>query len=65
MLHIKLKGITNAGIVANILPADPPHPLTLWWGQKIKIQVFQNMIMLNPKLNGSQMKQQGSDYFAR
>ena len=35
--------------VENILPADlhPSHPDPGGWGQKIKIQLFQNMVMLN------------------
>ena len=27
------------------------HPLTLWWGQMVKIHLFQNMVMLHIKLN--------------
>ena len=32
-------------------PDSPPTP-TLWWGQKVKIQNFQNMVMLHIKLKG-------------
>ena len=51
MLHIKLKGITGAAtcnMVANIMPADPypPDP----GGQKVKIELFQNMVILHIKL---------------
>ena len=37
--------------VANILPSDaPPRP---WgWGQKVRIRLFQNMVMLHIKFNG-------------
>ena len=45
MLHITLKRIK----VANILPADPPPPLDSG-GQKVKIQLFQNMVLLHIKL---------------
>ena len=38
-------------MVANILPADP-YPLTLGMGQKVKIQIIQNMVMLHIKLKG-------------
>ena len=52
MLHIKLKGITGAAtcnMVANIMPADPPPP-NASGGQKVKIQLFQNMVILHIKL---------------
>ena len=52
MLHIKLKGITGTAtcnMVANIMPADPPPP-TDPGGQKVKIQLFQNMVILHIKL---------------
>ena len=39
-------------MVANILPADPPPPRPWGWGQKVKIQLFQNMVMLHIKLKG-------------
>ena len=29
-----------------------PLPRSLGWGQKVKIQLFQNMVMLHIKLNG-------------
>ena len=53
-----------SNMVANILPADHPHP---WgWGQKVKIQLFQNMVMLHIKLKGiMKWQQHGSKYFAR
>ena len=48
MLHIKLNGITKCNnMVANILPADPPFHDPV--GQKDKIQLFQNMVMLHIK----------------
>ena len=34
-------------MVANIFPADPPGP----WGQKVKIQLFENIVMLHIKGN--------------
>ena len=40
-----------SNMVANILPVDP-HPRPLGWGQKVRIQLFQNMVMLHIKLNG-------------
>ena len=37
----------------NILPADPRLPHSpRGWGKKVKIQLFQNMVMLHTKLNG-------------
>ena len=37
-----------SNMVVNILSADlPPRP----WGQKVEIQLFQNMVMLHIKLN--------------
>ena len=42
-------------MLANILPSDPhpSAPLTLGLGsKKVKIQLFQNMVMLHIKLNG-------------
>ena len=30
----------------------PPYPRPMVWGQKVKIQLFQNMVMLHIKLNG-------------
>ena len=44
-----------SNMAANILPADPhppPSPLPLGWGKKVKIQLFQNMVMLHIKLKG-------------
>ena len=35
-------------MVANIMPADPPPPNP--GGQKVKIQLFQNMVILHIKL---------------
>ena len=39
-------------MVANILHANPPPQDPRVWGQKIKIQLFQNMVMLHNKLKG-------------
>ena len=39
-------------MVANILPIDPPSCRPWWWGQKVKIQLFQSMVMLHIKLKG-------------
>ena len=46
----QLNGITKCSLmVANILPADtPPDPR----GQKAKIQLFQNNVMLHDKCKG-------------
>ena len=36
----------------NILPTAPsPSPTSLGWGQLVKIQLFQNMVMLYNKLH--------------
>ena len=44
---------TCSDMVANILPTDlASHPTTLGWGQKVKIQLFQNMVMLHIKSSG-------------
>ena len=54
MLHIKLKGITGAAtcnMVANIMPTDTSPPPPDPGGQKVKIQLFQNMAILHIKLN--------------
>ena len=45
--------IKCSSMVANILPADPNSPLSPcpWgWGQNVKIQLFQNMVLLHIKL---------------
>ena len=39
-------------IVANILPADRTHPLIVGVGQKVKFQLFQNIVRLHIKLKG-------------
>ena len=56
ILHIKIKRITNPDMVANILPKNPLPPIPPtppWiWGQKVEIQLFQNMVMLHIKLKG-------------
>ena len=55
-------------MVANILPADAaqPPPPTLGVGSKVKIQLFQKMVMLHIKLNEiKKMQQHGRKYFAR
>ena len=52
MLHIKLKGITGTAtcnMVANTMATDPPPPPDPG-GQKVKIQLFQNVVMLHIKL---------------
>ena len=36
----------------NYLLVELLHPRPLGWGQKVKIQLFQNMVMLHIKLNG-------------
>ena len=42
-----------ANVLPRVLPAEPPTPLGPGgWGQKIKIQIFQNMVMLRIKLKG-------------
>ena len=52
MLHIKLKGITNAETLKQFfLPADPPPP-ALVPVRGVKIQLFKNMVMLHIKLKG-------------
>ena len=50
----QLKGITKcSSIVANFLPTDPPLPTTIGRrGQEVKIQLFQNMVILHIKLKG-------------
>ena len=42
-------------MVANILPADPPPPPHTHdpGSQKVKIQLYHNMVMLHIKLNGT------------
>ena len=40
-------GAATCNMVANIMPADPPFDPG---GQKVKIQLFQNMVILNIKL---------------
>ena len=55
MMHIKLNEIKKKrnNMEAKFLPAHPPfllHPRSL--GQKIKIQLFQNMVMLHNRKNG-------------
>ena len=49
MLHIKLKGITNAATWYQIFCPQTPDP-----GGGVKIQNFQNMVMLFIKLKGMQ-----------
>ena len=48
MLHIKIKGITNAATCFTFRP--PRTPLTWGWSQKVEIPLFQNMVMLQIKL---------------
>ena len=38
----------GSNMVANILPTDTPS--TQGWGQKVKLYLFQNMVMLHIKL---------------
>ena len=54
ILHIKLNGITKcSNMVANILSADPPPPLGPS-GRQVKIQLFQDHVMLYIKFKGMQ-----------
>ena len=49
----RIKGNNEcSNMVANILPADPhlPNPNPGMWGQNVKIQLFQNMVLLIIKL---------------
>ena len=41
-----------SNMVASILPADPPPNPCGGGDQKVKIHLFQNMVMLHIKLNG-------------
>ena len=38
-----------SNMVANILSGVPNHPRSRGWGQKVKILILQNMVMLNVK----------------
>ena len=51
-LNINLKEIRKCSSkVANICPEMPtPLPRPWGWGQKVKIQLFQNMVMLHIKI---------------
>ena len=52
-------------MVANILPAVP-YPNLRPWGQKVRIQLVQNLVMLHIKIIGNHvMQQHSSKYFAR
>ena len=52
MLHIKSIGIRKfSNMVAIFFPADPPIPFYPR-SQKVKIQLFRNMVMLDIKLTG-------------
>ena len=42
----------SSNMVANILPKDPPPPQLWGWGQQVKIQLYQNTVMLHIKLKG-------------
>ena len=48
MMHIKLKGMTRAAARYNIFAHIPPPP-QCGVGQNVKIQLFQNMVMLHIK----------------
>ena len=52
--HIKLNRFTNAETWHQILCSHTfSHPhWTLGWGEKVKIQVFENMVMLHIELKG-------------
>ena len=66
LLYIKFNGITGAAscnMVANIMPADPPPPNP--GGQMVKIQLFQNMVIMHIKLKAITNAEHGSIYFAR
>ena len=47
VLHIELKRITNAATCSKYFPTDPQGP----GSQKIKIQLFQTIVMLHIKGN--------------
>ena len=51
-IEINLKEIRKCSSkVANICPEMPtPSPRPIGWGQKVKIQLFQNMVMLHIKI---------------
>ena len=54
MLHIKLKGIRNAqNMIANILPAGRPHPLTLGFGSKGQKSTFSEHGHVAYKIKGN------------
>ena len=69
MLHIKIKRVTNAATWKQILCLQtpylgpPPLPQTCGWGQKVKIKLFQNMVILHLKLNAI-LNCSSSKYFA-
>ena len=50
-LHLKLNGFTNAAILYQIFCLQTPSTLGVG-GQKVKIQLFQSMVMLHIKVNG-------------
>ena len=52
MLHIRLKGITNAATWWQIFFLQTPTLRPWEWGQNVKIQPFQNMVMLHIKKMG-------------
>ena len=68
MLHIKLKGITNAvawwQIFCSQTPTQLPTPLPLRLGSKGQFHLFQTMVMLHIKLKRKKMQQHGTKYFA-
>ena len=49
-----------SNMVANILLADPHLRRPPGWDQKVKIQLFQNMVMLHIKLKECYMQQHGN-----
>ena len=54
-----------SSMLANILLQTSTHPLPCGLGQKVKIQLFQNMVILDMKLKWNhEMLQHGSKYLA-
>ena len=51
-------------MILDQMPWSDPLAGLRGWGQKVKIQLFQNIVMLQVKLNGIKMHQHCSKYFA-